>query len=409
MRTEPAVKVLILSPQFPSPALPLNGVRESAFLRHLPEFDIEPRTVVPLPLRRSPLHGAVRHVPATEQSGGTPVVHPRYIGLPRQLVSRGYAKPLETWLYRRGIRGEVEAFQRKALGGVFHVHSCVTAGYSLISFPDPGPMVVTVHDSDLQTSILNSRLHPLITATLRRAGHVIYQSTKLQSIGQDLIGDHACSIIPWGVNTYDNVERRRPQVFTVTAVARLIPTKGLDILIRGFSKLLELLPKAQAQIIGEGPDRARLERLIAQLGVAESVTLVGPLPNQEVISKVAGSSLFVLPSHVEALGTAYLEAMSVGIPVVGVQGQGISDVISDGQNGLLVPPRNEEAVFEAMKYIANNQDMAEALGLAAQETFRTGPFSWRRNAELHANLYRSMSRARSNVFSNRQRLEKYSL
>ena len=102
-------KLLIVSPLFPSPALPHNGIEESQLLAWLQHFGFAPRVVVPLPLWRSPLHGRVRRVPAIERSGAAVVVHPRYVGVSKPLTARGHGKRLETWLYRRALRAALDA------------------------------------------------------------------------------------------------------------------------------------------------------------------------------------------------------------------------------------------------------------------------------------------------------------
>lgn len=389
------MNVLIVSPQFPSPALPLNGITDSAFLTHLPRFGINPRVVVPLPMWRSPLHGAVRQIPALEQSGGAAVVHPRYIGLPQRAINKGYGKSVETWIYRRAISREIDRFQAQGDCGILHAHSCVTTGYALLALRRDTPLVVTLHDNDLQTSAKNPRLRHRIVGTLQGANHVIYQSRKLQSIGESLIGPHSSSILPWGVQTYDNILRKEPRSFTVCAVARLVPTKGLDLLIEAFHLLLESVPDARLNIVGKGPERQSLERKIAAHGLNERVKLLGFRPNREAMEHVATASVFVLPSFVEALGVAYLEAMSLGVPVIGVRGQGIGDVIRHGENGLLIAPRDVLAVHDAMLQLARNPTLTRTMGAAAQETFRAGPYAWERNAAEHAELYKSLLETRN--------------
>ena len=383
-------KLLIVSPLFPSPALPHNGIEESQLLAWLQRFGFAPRVVVPLPLWRSPLHGRVRRVPAIERSGAAVVVHPRYVGVSERLTARGHGKRLETWLYRRALCAALDAFHRSAGAGLLHVHSCVTAGYALLALRRDAPFVVTVHDSDLQTTAPHPRLRHRVAAVLRAADHVVYQSSKLRQMGETLVGAHPSSVIPWGVETYEGLLRREPEVFTVTSVARLVPTKGLDLLLKAFHKLLATIPDARMEIIGEGPQRPALERHIERLSLRGQVQLLGWLPNRLARQRVGASSAFVLPSYVEALGVAYLEAMSIGVPTVGVQGQGIADVIEHGRNGLLLPPRNVAAIHAVMLRLARDKTFAHSIGDAGRETFARGRYDWKGNAERHATLYREL-------------------
>ena len=252
------------------------------------------------------------------------------------------------------------------------------------------PLVVTVHDSDLQTTAPHPRLGHRVAAVLRAADHVVYQSSKLRKMGEALVGAHPSSVIPWGVETYEDLLRREPEVFTVTSVARLVPAKGLDLLLKAFHKLLATIPDARMEIIGEGPQRPALERHIEYLNLRGQVQLLGWLPNRLARQRVGASSAFVLPSYVEALGVAYLEAMSLGVPTVGVQGQGIADVIEHGRNGLLLPPRDITAIHEAMLRLAHDETFAHRIGNAGRETFAQGRYDWKGNAERHATLYHEL-------------------
>ena len=181
-----------------------------------------------------------------------------------------------------------------------------------------------------------------------------------------------------------------PEVFTVTSVARLVPTKGLDLLLEAFQQLIAEVPDARLEIIGEGPQRPALEQQIARLRLHGKVELLGWLPNRLARERVSNSSAFVLPSYIEALGVAYLEAMSLGVPTVGVQGQGIADVIKHGRNGLLLPPRDVMAIHDAMLELARDKAFAHSVGTAGRETFAEGRYDWKGHAERHSTLYREL-------------------
>jgi glycosyltransferase involved in cell wall biosynthesis len=270
----------------------------------------------------------------------------------------------------------------------------VTAGYALLELSNTAPLVVTVHDNDLQTTARHARLSKYVTTVLAGADHVVYQSSKLQRMAEALIGSHPCSVIPWGINTYGIERAPAPQNFTVIAVARLVPTKGLDILVHAFHALREHVPEARLEIIGEGPERSSLRQLVASLGLHDVVSMPGWLPNRATLERVAASSAFVLPSYQEALGSAYLEAMSLGIPTVGVRGQGIADVIEDGRNGLLVPPRDTASLGQAMLRLARDAEWSRTIGRAGARSFIEGGYDWRGHAQKHASLYRELISAK---------------
>ena len=111
----------------------------------------------------------------------------------------------------------------------------------------------------------------------------------------------------------------------------LIPIKGHDLLLRAFAAIQDRLPAISAalslEIIGDGPERARLEQLAQELGIAAKVHFLGRQSRRAVADAMRRATVFALPSRYEGLGCVYLEAMSAGKPVIACQGQGIEEVI----------------------------------------------------------------------------------
>jgi len=147
----------------------------------------------------------------------------------------------------------------------------------------------------------------------------------------------------------------------IGTVARLNPVKRLDVLLQALASVNGVC----AVIIGDGPERARLEALRKQLGLVERVRFVGQQSN--VPEWLAAMDLFVLPSDWEGMSNALLEAMAVGLPVVATAVGGTPEVVVDGVTGLLVPPRDPEALAEAIIALLQDRERAEAMGRTGQE------------------------------------------
>ena len=115
------------------------------------------------------------------------------------------------------------------------------------------------------------------------------------------------------------------------SVGNLIPIKGHDLLLRAFAAMQDRLPAIapphSLEIIGDGPERARLEQLAQELGIGTKVHFRGRHSRREVADAMRRATVFALPSRYEGLGCVYLEAMSAGKPVIACQGQGIEEVI----------------------------------------------------------------------------------
>jgi glycosyltransferase involved in cell wall biosynthesis len=146
----------------------------------------------------------------------------------------------------------------------------------------------------------------------------------------------------------------------LVALGRLHRNKGFDTLLRA----LALLPGAELAIGGEGPERAALERLAAELGLAARVRFLGW--RQDAGALLAGCDVFVCSSRHEPLGNVVLEAWSAAKPVVAVAAQGPSELIEDGRTGLLVPQESPEALAQAVGSLLADPARAAALGAAGR-------------------------------------------
>lgn len=144
------------------------------------------------------------------------------------------------------------------------------------------------------------------------------------------------------------------------------PSKGLDVLLQSWSILVEKHnKKIPLQIFGRG-DPDLLKQLANQLGVEGFVSFSGFIDN--VRQHLLDSCLFVLPSRVEGLSNALLEAMSLGLPCVATDVSGSQDLIQNGINGLLVPSEEPEALAKAVLFMLDNPDKAKEIGCNAGKT-----------------------------------------
>jgi glycosyltransferase involved in cell wall biosynthesis len=123
---------------------------------------------------------------------------------------------------------------------------------------------------------------------------------------------------------------------------------------------------ATLSIVGDGPDRPRLERAIADLGVDERVFLLGKRGPDDVRALLQESHVLLLSSLSEGIANSALEGMAVGLAVVATHSGGMHEVITDGVEGLIVPPRDPAAITEALRRLAADPGWRAALGQAAR-------------------------------------------
>jgi glycosyltransferase involved in cell wall biosynthesis/peptidoglycan/xylan/chitin deacetylase (PgdA/CDA1 family) len=171
---------------------------------------------------------------------------------------------------------------------------------------------------------------------------------------------------------------------SIGAVARLSPEKGLDRLVEAFARVRNARPAAQLTLVGDGPERARLESLAARLGLGGSVIFTGRQEN--VRPWLAGFDVFALPSLTEGIPLALLEAMAVGVPVVASDVGGIPEVVNSPACGRLVPPGDRGALEEALTELLGNPGARDALGRAGAARVRQA-FSLRSMAAGYRAIY----------------------
>jgi colanic acid/amylovoran biosynthesis glycosyltransferase len=135
----------------------------------------------------------------------------------------------------------------------------------------------------------------------------------------------------------------------VLTVARLVPGKGLDVLVEAVARLRRRGVAVQAEIVGDGPDRDRLAGRIRELGLVERVRLVGPASQERVRELYSGATVFCLPSFSEGVPVVLMEAMATGLPVVATRITGIPELVEEGRSGFLVPPGRPDLLANSLE------------------------------------------------------------
>ncbi|MFG1706886.1 glycosyltransferase [Nonomuraea sp. M3C6] len=153
---------------------------------------------------------------------------------------------------------------------------------------------------------------------------------------------------------------------TVIAIGRLTKVKGYDLLLRAWEQISVAHPGWRLRIVGSGVERARLLALAGELGL-DSVELPGP--SRDVGAQLDDASLFVLSSRREGFPMTILEALSKGVPVVAFDcPHGPGEIITHGRDGLLVPPRDVDALATAIGVLLDDEGERHVMGAAALDT-----------------------------------------
>lgn len=206
----------------------------------------------------------------------------------------------------------------------------------------------------MKTSIAKHRIaRRLVIEALRRADAVVCQSRAVRDDLAGLLGERAklhTVANPIDVDQVAAVSEGSaslPGRPSLVSVGRLVPLKGYDILVRAMVDVRRHHPGVHLTIVGEGPERQRLEQLIAELSLRDTVSLVGY--HTEPLRLVSGADLFVLASRYDAFANAALEALACGTPVVLTDCPGANaELVVPGVNGRLAPGVTTDAVGTAI-------------------------------------------------------------
>jgi phosphatidylinositol alpha-1,6-mannosyltransferase len=178
--------------------------------------------------------------------------------------------------------------------------------------------------------------------------------------------------------------RTRPTVLVVGRVSSTERYKGHEELIRAWPTVEAMVPGARLVIAGDGDDLDRLRALAASVSRA-AIEFTGFLSRSELARHYEEATLFALPSRGEGFGLVYLEAMAAGLPCIGSVHDAASEVIIDGETGVLVDPGNVEGMGQTIASLLSHPRLAQEMGEAGRARLH-GTFSYEQFRERMSQL-----------------------
>lgn len=169
-------------------------------------------------------------------------------------------------------------------------------------------------------------------------------------------------------------------------VGRLVPEKGVPMLLEAFKTLAPSHPKLWLWIVGDGPLRFELERLANALPEGNRIRFFGF--REDIPEILRSSDLFVLPSLLEAMPLTVLEAMAAGLPAIVTSVGDNPSLVSSGINGICIPPGSQDHLVEAIQTLATNESIRKIMGNAAIKTAEL--YSIKKTVQAYCEIYDSM-------------------
>lgn len=204
------------------------------------------------------------------------------------------------------------------------------------------PLVATWHTSHFLTRAESGVWRPTFRWMLRQVDRNMAASAEIAAVGEGIAPGVSIEAVTNGVDT--EVFRRVEPLLQdpdegirrVLVPRRLFPKNGVEYALRALPLILDEV-EAEMVLVGDGPERARLERLVGELGVAHRVRFLGARPNREMPAILSSGELAIFPSLMEATSVAALECMSCEVPVAASRVGGLPEIVDDGVGGLFEP------------------------------------------------------------------------
>ena len=176
-------------------------------------------------------------------------------------------------------------------------------------------------------------------------------------------------------------------------LGRLVPQKGIDLVLTAFVSVLRRWPGARLIVAGDGAERPALEHQANELGLTHAVDFLGWVSPDKVLGLISTATVVVMPSRWEGLPNVALQAALMARPVVGTRVGGIPEIVAHQETGLLVEPEDSPALAEAIALLLGGREIATRMGQAARVRVQR-EFGWEGYVDAYDALYRKLIRTR---------------
>mgnify|MGYP002410566770 CR=1 FL=1 len=200
-------------------------------------------------------------------------------------------------------------------------------------------------------------------------------------------------VIPFGVDTKVFCPQPNHDIdkITIGMVKKMAPKYGPRYLIEAFSIINTKYPNSRIILIGGGPQEEELKRLAHNIGIAEYCIFVGSIPHEDVPKWLKRFDIYCAPSTLdsESFGVAVVEASACGLPVIVSRVGGLPEVVQEGKTGIIVPPKDVNALVQALETLIKNKELRMSMGEAGR-IFVQQHYDWEFCVDKMEQLYYQM-------------------
>jgi len=314
--------------------------------------------------------------------------------------------PRFEFLYTRGgIRALGDALAQEHVD-VAHCHVSIVSpaalGGALEAERRRIPLVLTFHSVIPRTQLLAGAARVALDINRWRARFSAVSERVARGV-RPIAGARALAILPNGIDVgfwRVDAKPRHGRTVELLSVLRLNPKKRALALVGIVARVNATLlagERVRLRIVGDGPQRARLERSIARARLGGQIELLGHRTREEIRELFSESDLFVLPAVRESFGLAALEARCAGLPVIAMASSGVAEIVRHGREGLLA-----RSDIELATHVAGlSRDVKRRTAIAEHNRTSAPPYDWPRLLDAHIALYREAIALRDSVRAER--------
>lgn len=261
----------------------------------------------------------------------------------------------------------------------------------LTSFLTRKPIFISAQGAEFY--VRNPLFRGFIRSTMQHSDKVLPVSYHMKELAKSFgIIEEKLQVVPNAVNieVFKRVQPHQTKgKFRVLTIRRLVPEKRVEDLLQAFSEFQKSKKDVSLLIIGDGPERSRLEDLTRSLQIADVVEFHGFVPNAELIRYYNLANVYVLSSIQEGLSLSLLEAMACELPIISTNIAGNPEVIVHKKNGFLVSPKKPSDIVKGLEFFYNNREKIAEYGKASREVVQE-KFTSNTVAQSILNLYKEI-------------------
>lgn len=316
--------------------------------------------------------------------------------LPEKLSSLPGAIKLNTYLCGHMLTAKIRSLSGDRRFDGCIIHSPRYVGLSLPYWQNyvNGSSVVVMHGEEpfltLPRNVRSAK--PLFEVAVSSARAFVLVGSRLKSHARSLgIPKDKIVVIPNGTDLPDAdtvSDKQRPvtEPRRILSVSNLVPLKGIDDNLRALAMISSKRPDLswEYRVVGDGSYRPALEELVEELKISNMVKFIGRLSYADTMLEMNNADIFSLPSWNEAFGIVYLEAMGRMKPVIGCIENGAAEIVTDGEDGLLIKPRSVTQLAAALEQLIKDPQGCQEMGQRGR--LKASLYSWEKNAQRMIDL-----------------------